>query len=129
MSWRNSKTNYGVVAKGFHWVMALLIIGAWLIGYTAMELMPETAPNKGQLIEFHKSIGVLILMLVILRFSWRMYDKVPADSTRNKILITASKTVQYFLYINIVVQCLSGWAMSSAAGYNPDFFDLFTLPA
>ncbi len=128
MSWHNSKTNYGIVGKSLHWVMALLIIGAWIAGYTVMELMPETSPNRGWLIELHKSVGMLILMLVVVRISWRIYDGIPLISTRNKVLVTAAKTVHYLLYVNIVVQCISGWAMSSAAGYFPSFFGLFTFP-
>src|SRR4029079_7335440 len=89
----------------------------------------DTSVNKGVLIGFHKSVGMLILILLIIRWSWRLYDGSPRISSNNVIIITSALTVHYFLYIALFVQTLSGWAMSSAAGYNPTFFGLFTFPS
>lgn len=108
--------------------MALLIIFVWGIGYYAMEMLPINDTSKGPLIGLHKSLGILILVLLIARVTWRIYDSVPPISSANQFIIAASKTVHYLLYLNIFVQVMSGWAMSSAAGYYPSFFGLFTLP-
>ena len=46
----------------------------------------------------------------------------------NPILVTAAKTVHYLLYAFMFIQPITGWFMSSAAGYPPSFFGLFTFP-
>lgn len=128
MQVHNTNLRYGIVSKSLHWIVGLLVIAAWCVGYYAMEFLPDTATNKGTLIGLHKSVGMLILMLLIIRLSWRLYDGTPRISTNDKIIKTAALTVHYFLYLGLFVQTLSGWAMSSAAGYNPTFFGLFTFP-
>jgi cytochrome b561 len=123
----HSENNYGIVAKTLHWLIALLIIVAWIVGFYAIDL-PNTDSSKGMLYELHKSVGMAVLMLVIIRLSWRLYDGSPGFAGMNPLLATAAKTVHYLLYVFMFVQPLSGWAMSSAAGYNPTFFGLFTFP-
>ncbi len=129
MRLHNTSINYGIIAKSLHWVVGLLVIGAWCVGYYAMDMLPDTATNKGTLIGLHKSVGMLILILLVLRLCWRLYDGVPKISTNNKVISTAALTVHYFLYVALFVQTLSGWAMSSAAGYPPNLFGWFTFPS
>ena len=76
MQLHNTDERYGVVAKSLHWIVGLLIIVAWIVGYYACDL-PRTDPSKGTLFFYHKSVGMLILMLVIARLSWRLYDGSP----------------------------------------------------
>lgn len=128
MQIHNTGAKYGLVAKTLHWLIAVLIITAWIVGNYAVDL-PDKDPAKFKLFDLHKSVGMVILMLVIIRFSWRLYDGTPGFAGMNKILVTAAKTVHYLLYVFMFVQPLSGWAMSSAAGYNPTFFGLFTFPS
>lgn len=127
MQLHNTDTSYGVVAKSLHWLVALLIIAAWIVGYYAIDL-PNTDTSKGTLFSLHKSVGMLILMLVTIRLSWRLYDGSPKFVDMNRYMVVAAKTVHYLLYVFMFVQPLSGWAMSSSAGYNPTFFGLFTFP-
>lgn len=127
MQLHNTDTSYGVVAKSLHWVVALLIIAAWIVGFYAADL-PNTDASKRTLFDLHKSVGMLILMLVTIRLSWRLYDGSPKFAGMNRYLVVAAKTVHYLLYAFMFIQPLSGWAMSSAAGYNPTFFGLFKFP-
>jgi cytochrome b561 len=127
MQVKNTATTYGFVAKSLHWIVALMIIGAWIVGYYAADL-PNQDPQKSTLYSLHKSVGMAILMLVIIRYSWRLYGGSPGIAVKNTAIATAAKTVHYLLYAFMFIQPLSGWAMSSAAGYNPEFFGLFTFP-
>jgi cytochrome b561 len=128
MQIHNTTDSYGIVAKTLHWVVALLIITAWIVGYYAVDL-PNKDPQKGLLFMLHKSVGMVILMLVVIRLSWRLYDGTPRFSeTMNRLIATAARTVHYLLYAFMFIQPLSGWAMSSAAGHNPTFFGLFPFP-
>ncbi|HSX19881.1 MAG TPA: cytochrome b [Gammaproteobacteria bacterium] len=128
MNLHNTDYSYGLIARSLHWIIALLIIAAWCVGYYATDLPPQDA-SKGMLFSLHKSVGMLILMLVIARLSWRAYDGSPKFANMNPLLVVAARTVHYLLYVFMFVQPISGWAMSSAAGYTPTFFGLFTFPA
>lgn len=126
MQLRNTANSYGIISKSLHWIIALLIIAAWLVGYFGDDV--TNTDLKSNLIGLHKSVGMLILMLVVIRLSWRAYDGAPEPTGINLIMATAAKMIHYLLYVFMFIQPLSGWAMSSAAGYNPTFFGLFTFP-
>lgn len=127
MQLHNTPEKYGLIAKSLHWIVGLLIIGAWIVGDYAMGL-PKDDSNMHTLIDLHKSVGMVILILVIIRFAWRLYDGSPKFAGINPYIATAAKTVHYLLYLMMFLQPLSGWAMSSAAGYNPTLFGLYTFP-
>lgn len=127
MELHNTRSRYGVIAKTLHWLIAISIIAVWLVGYYAIDL-PNKDPIKFKLFDLHKSVGMAILLLVTVRLTWRLYDGTPKSIAINKVLKTAANTVHFLLYVFMFLQPLSGWAMSSAAGYNPTFFGLFTFP-
>jgi cytochrome b561 len=127
MQIHNTAEKYGIVSKTLHWLVAILIITAWIVGYSMMRL-PDEEPVKFELFDLHKSVGMVILMLVIIRLSWRLYDGAPRLLSNSGLLKILANTVHYLLYAFMFIQPLSGWAMSSAAGYNPTFFKLFTFP-
>lgn len=128
MQFKNSDTKYGVVAKGLHWILALMIIGVWSLGVYMVELTND-APNRSTFYMLHKSMGMCILMLVVIRLAWRLYNIRPRDPQISKTLIMLSHLVHYALYAFMFIQPLTGWAMSSAYGYDPTFFGLFQFPA
>ena len=63
-----------------------------------------------------------------LNLSWRLYDGAPKFLGNKRLLELTANTVHYLLYAFMFIQPLSGWAMSSAAGYKPTLFGLFTFP-
>ncbi len=128
MQIHNTVDKFGIVSKTLHWLMAILIIAAWIVGYYMMAL-PDAYPAKFKLFDLHKSVGMVVLMLVIIRLSWRLYDGSPEFTGPSRIFKIAANIVHYSLYTFMFIQPLSGWAMSSAAGYNPSFFGLFTFPS
>jgi len=128
MQIRNSTSKYGIVAKTLHWVVALMIIAAWAVGYYASELAPDDATNIRELFDLHKSTGMAILMLAAIRLSWRAYTSAPHLLPMPKIQAIIAQTVHYSLYVFMFVQPISGWLMSSAAGYPPSLYGLFTFP-
>jgi cytochrome b561 len=125
---RNTLSKYGIIAKSLHWLVALLIIGAWGVGSYAADL--PKGPEKGTLFNLHKSVGMAILMLVIIRICWRIYDLKPSTpKLLTQVQALAAHLVHYLLYAFMLIQPLSGWAMSSAAGYPPSMFGLFKFPS
>ena len=127
MQWRNTSENYGVVAKSFHWVIALLVIGLLCVGLYLDSLDPS--PLMFKVSFWHKSFGITVLALVILRVLWRFTNthphSLPTHAQWEKAL---AKITHGLLYLVLFVMPLSGWIMSSAKGFSVSVFNLFTLP-
>lgn len=125
MQIKNTKNQFGLIAILFHWIMAILVIGMLCLGLY-MTGLPAGA-KRSNLYGWHKAFGVLILMLVTLRILWRVSNITPqlAIPLLEKM---AARTVHWALYGFMVAMPVTGWLLSSAAGYPPSFFGLFVLP-
>lgn len=67
---------YNAVAKLLHWLIALAIIAMLVLGWT-MANLPKGDPAKFFLFQWHKSIGITILLLSLFRLGWRLVHSVP----------------------------------------------------
>ena len=124
----NTQTEYGVVTKTLHWLIAALIIGLLAVGLYMADLDKED-PLRRSLFAFHKATGALTLMLVVLRLVWLRISPAPALPAvfegKEKMVITGVKGVLYLLMVLIPV---SGYVMSTAKGFPVNFYGLFDLP-
>jgi cytochrome b561 len=124
---KNTSENFGTVAKAFHWIMASVIIGLLAMGFMMAEMAPS--PTKFKLYALHKSAGLTVFCLVILRLIWRLTHVVPRipDSlgSVHRFLI---KTSPFVLYSLMILMPISGFIMSDAGGHPVTFFGLYTLP-
>jgi cytochrome b561 len=130
MGLRNSATHYGSVAMFFHWVIALFIIVNICLGLYFNDL-PHSDPNFFRLAQIHKSIGLTVLVLSVLRVLWRLVNPVPPlPATMNRSLKFLARATQFILYVLIVAIPLSGWIMASASrlGIATPYFFLFDWP-
>ena len=75
MGIRNTKNNFGSLAKFFHWITVALILVMMALGIYMHEL--ELSPLKFELYAFHKSLGMIVLTVVLLRLAWRKIDPPP----------------------------------------------------
>lgn len=125
--WRNTIQTYGIIARTFHWVMAVMVIGMLAVGFYMAGM--AMGPDKIQIYGWHKATGILVLGLVTLRLLWRWSNKAPALpgnlSTIQRLLAHLSHFGLYGLMFGMP---LVGWAMSSAAGIPVSVFGWFTLP-
>lgn len=127
---KNTSTTYGSVAKTFHWIIAILIIGMLIFGFILVNLK-NTNPHREMLIGLHKSIGLTILLLVILRLFWRWINiQPPLPITVPFWEQMLAKSAHFFLYILIFLMIFSGWSLSSFGGHPVKFWNLIdvTLP-
>jgi cytochrome b561 len=125
---RNTATSWGAVAKNFHWIMAGLILVQITLGLMAVAW--HVSPTKIQLFFWHKSLGMLILTLLVLRLLWRLANAtptLPADMPRWER--RAAHASHILLYVLLVLLPLTGWVVNSAANIPLRLFWVIPLPA
>src|ERR1700675_4530918 len=71
-----SPTRYSEVAKAFHWIIAALVVTQFVL-FNLEDGLPKGS-RKLHLLDWHKSVGMTILMLAILRLLWRLKHPPPA---------------------------------------------------
>lgn len=128
MQWRNTESTYGALSKFLHWTIVVLIIAQYVI-IEAAEDLPD-GPGKFEMVTRHKSLGMLILALALVRIAWKAVNKghpVPVTMPRPQKIAAAAG--HGLLYLLVLAQPISGWMMSSAANYPVTFFGLFQFPA
>lgn len=127
MQWRNNEQRYGTIAQLFHWVVVLLIITQFVLANRAEDL--PLGLKKVAILAQHKSVGITILMLAILRLVWRFTNKVPTVPVATPGWQSWSARISHFvLYSLLLAMPLSGWLMSSARNFPVSYFGWFTLP-
>ena len=128
MQWRNSTSSYGAVAKFLHWGIVILIIAQYFLAEAAEEL-PD-GPDKLEWITRHKSFGMLLLLLALARIGWKLANRgLPPPVPMPNAQRIAAAAGHGLLYLLLLAQPISGWMMSSAAGYPVSLFGLIDFPA
>ena len=126
MPFRNTKRAWGSLSKGFHWLIVLLIISQWVIAERADELKGLA---KLEALAWHKSFGMTIFMLAVLRLLWRLVNPTPELTTETKPWERVLANISHLLlYALIFAMPLTGWMMSSAKNYPVSWFKLFQFP-
>lgn len=121
---------YSTVAIILHWLMALLIlwqvwIGIWMTG--AIE-DPATQAAAYQGYQFHKSLGLTLLVLALLRLGWRLAHPVPPmPATMPGWQKVAGRLSHALLYVLMVAIPLTGWLYVST-GWNSDTGRPLSIP-
>ena len=127
MPLRNTTENYGSLAKFLHWTIVILIVVQYVLAETADEL-PDGL-EKLQVLTRHKSFGMLILGLAIVRIAWKLMNRGRPAPVGEGLMKKAAAAGHGLLYLLLLVMPLSGWAMSSAANFPVTFFGWFQFPA
>jgi cytochrome b561 len=123
----SSPTRYSAVAQAFHWIIAALIVVQFVLG-NLQEDLPLGA-HKLALLARHKSFGMTVLMLAVLRLLWRLKHAPPAlPAGMRPIEKSIARATHIAFYVLLFVMPLTGWLMSSAKNYSVSWFGLFTWP-
>jgi cytochrome b561 len=127
MSIKNNSQSWGSVSIGLHWLTFVLILSLGIIG-TLMTDLPN-GPLKIQIYTLHKSFGLTVLALSMLRLLWRLLSKTPGviPNTPSWQAMIA-KLTHAAMYVLLFAIPLSGWLYNSAAGFPLKYFGLFKLP-
>jgi cytochrome b561 len=124
--WRNTKESWGRLSRGLHWLMAPLVLGMLGIGIYMTSLPPSD--QKWMFYGWHKSFGIVVLALVVIRLSWRLTQTTPSLAQLDHWQVQLAKINHYLLYLLMFIMPLSGAVMSQAGGHPVKFFEYWTLP-
>lgn len=125
----NSVTRYGMISIALHWLVAIIIfslfaLGYWMVDLTYYSSWYRTAPY------WHKSIGILLFVVVVIRLLWRLATPTPAALSSHSLLEKrVARTTHLILYLLILLIMLSGYLISTADGRSIAVFTWFTVPA
>ncbi|MEM7044628.1 MAG: cytochrome b/b6 domain-containing protein [Pseudomonadota bacterium] len=120
---------YGAVARAFHWITALLIIALFALGWYMADL-DNADPTKFSLYQVHKSIGITVFVLAVLRLLWRLTQKAPPwPGHMSSWERFAAAGAHWALYALILVQPLVGVLQSNADNFPIVFWGQIQLPA
>jgi cytochrome b561 len=130
MALRSTNTRWGWVTRVLHWSIALAVLGMLAAGLYAVKLVHTGTPAGDKLfytvIDIHKSFGLLILMLMVIRVLWRLSERTPKLSAVVPPVPLLERIVarvaHLLLYIGLFVQPISGYLWASAYGEPVRFF-------
>jgi cytochrome b561 len=125
----NSTSRYGWGAIVLHWLIALIFIGQFVLGFVMVRLTGQR--TAFELIQLHKSFGFLLLGLIILRIAWRLGNSAPALPDSVGALERRTAPIAHLaLYAFQLALPLSGWALVSVSMLDiPSMpFNLFVMP-
>jgi cytochrome b561 len=129
MRLKNSSTHFGVIAVSLHWLVAITVFGLFALGSWMTELDYYDSWYK-QGPWWHKSIGILLFLVVIVRLLWRVLTPPPAALSSHKPwevkLARIAHLLMYFLLLTIMV---SGYLISTADNRPIEVFGWFAVPA
>ena len=128
MPLKSDAHQWGSLAKTFHWLVVLLIIVQGVLGLYMVELPKR--PSSFWYYNLHKSIGMTVLTLAVLRLAWRAFDRRPEEPTSTPHWQTlGARAGHALLYALLFAVPLSGWWFDSVTALRPlYFFGLFEIP-
>ncbi len=129
MKWHNSSSQWGWLAITIHWITAVTVFGMFALGVWMVDLTYYDGwYRKGPAL--HKSIGITLFLLTLLRLLWRLKNITPdALATHKTWERKAAGAVHILLYLLLFMVMISGYLISTADGRGIELFGLFEIPA
>ena len=123
----NTRDHYGAVAIALHWIMAVLLVVLLAMGLYMVRI-PDAGFDKLKinLIVYHKEIGILVLLLMLLRWAWRFVNGLPVlVASLPDWQKLSARFVHLCFYALMLALPMTGWLMSSAAGFPVPFLGIY----
>lgn len=121
-------SHYNRTAQVLHWLIALLLLGQLAFGWWLGEV-PRNTPLRGYAVNLHKSIGILVGLLIVVRLVWRLRHPAPALPAAvprwQRRLAAAS---HHLLYVLMLLVPLAGYLASNFSKFGVKFFNAILLP-
>ena len=131
MNTASATRRYTSFAIALHWLLALALVGIFLVGLYMADL--PFSPQRLKLYNWHKWAGVTLLILSAMRLLWRLTHKPPAlpqsvTFGMPRWQLQAYHATHVLMYALFFTVPLVGWAYSSAAGFPIVLFGVLPLP-
>jgi cytochrome b561 len=129
MAWKSTIDAWGSVTKTLHWLIATLVVVMACVGWY-MKGLPNT-PDKVAIYALHKSTGLTVLTLMLIRIGWRWYEglRPQPPSGMPRWQQTAANATHVLLYFALLAMPVSGWLFNSASNFALRWYGLFSVPA
>jgi cytochrome b561 len=119
--------HYTRTAICLHWLIALCVLGLLSVGLYMTGL--KISPVKLQIYMLHKSLGLTVLALMLIRLLWRLtHAPPPLPVSLPAWQRVASASTHALIYLLLFAMPISGWLMNSASGFPTKLFSLMPLP-
>lgn len=119
----STRTKYTRVAMFFHWVTVALVAALFAIGWHMVDL--PKGPARGAAFALHKSIGMTVFLLTVLRFAWRLYaPPPPLPATVVTWQRRLAIAVHRLFYVLLILQPTLGYLSSSFSGHASSYFGI-----
>lgn len=120
--------SYGPVARAVHWTVAALAVIVVALGLAIPEA-PRGGESRDALVLLHRSVGLLILVLMLFRVAWRLtHPAPPLPAGFPRLEALAAHADHLLLYVVFLVMPVSGYINAAAAGHSVSVFGLFAIP-
>lgn len=119
---------YTKVAIALHWILAVgIVLQIWL-GFS-LDDVPRGSPERSAWVNFHKSTGITLAVLILARLAWRIAHRPPPlPATMPAWERVAARASHALLYACMIGVPLSGYAASNFSKYGIKYFGLVLLP-
>lgn len=127
--WRNSTDRYGLVSKGLHWLVAIVVfalfgLGLWMVELDYYHGWYKRGPD------LHRSVGILLMMTVLLRLVWTVaVGKPRAPRNHRPWEVLLARLGHGLLYTLLFALGASGYLISTADGRAIEVFSWFAVPS
>jgi cytochrome b561 len=116
-------SRYHPLLVTLHWLLALLIVAALVVGFFGLAATPNSDPGKIGVLKLHMAGGMLILALMVIRFVVRMTTSRPARATTgHPLLDRIAPITHYGFYVLVFLMVATGFTTAILAGLNKIVF-------
>lgn len=119
---------YTRVAIALHWLIAALVVAQFTFGWWMVGIPKDPPGMRAAAFNLHKSVGLTILALMVLRLAWRLTHKPPALPPMPRWQALLARAVHIGFYVLLIALPLAGYIGSSFSGYPVKLFG-WTLPS
>jgi len=106
---------YSLGAIWLHWLIALAILAQLGIGFIMVHWAGIADQTRFLIFQWHKTIGILVLLLSIIRIGWRLVNKPPAKAPMLYLEKVAAQIVTFLFYVLMLAVPVTGWLVVSAS--------------